>query len=68
MEKLKKAMHDHACFPARETGSMFSVSGLRPATDVFVSFNLLAFRRNPSVILFYPCCTMKNLLPNCIRS
>ena len=28
MEKLKKAMHDHACFPARETGSMFSVSGL----------------------------------------
>ena len=22
MEKLKKAMHDHACFPARETGSV----------------------------------------------
>ena len=39
MEKLKKAMHDHACFPARETGSMFSVSGLRPATDVFVSIS-----------------------------
>lgn len=62
-------MHDHACFPARETGSVFSVSGLRPATDVlcYVSFSLLAFLRNPSVLLFYLCYTLTKLLSNGIR-